>query len=83
MEVKFGEKVAKIISVEHNLLTVIAPKLSDVTKDTEVTVSLTNVMDGKACPGLKFTYFTGDRILRLRQGCNQDNLSQTPKRESG
>ena len=69
MEVKFGERVAKIVSVEHNLLTVIAPKLSDVTEDTEVTVSLINMADGRRCQGsekLKFTYFTRDRIARLR-----------------
>jgi len=70
VEVTFSTVPAKVVSIEDNLLTVLAPKFPEVNGDTEVTVSVSNVTSKSRYPAeetLMFKYFAGDRIAQLRR----------------
>jgi len=68
VKVSFAGKPAKILSIEENLLCVLAPSFPELKEDTEVDVTITNVWEGsESTATLRFTYFVGDRASRLQR----------------
>jgi len=75
VEVTFAESLAKIVSVEDNLLTVLAPRFPHLKQDTPVLVSVANVYPDHtlAAPTTPlFTYYVSDRHSRLRNVASQN-----------